>query len=55
MWKIFWLINIAAVIYAVLTISQTKIKTADKVIWILVVLLIPYLGVIVWYFAGPKK
>jgi len=42
-------------IYAILQIAQSSATTGSKVIWILVVLLLPVMGVIAWYFAGPKS
>ena len=41
-------------IYAILNIMQSSAGTGSKAIWILLVILLPILGVIVWYFAGPK-
>ena len=52
---LFGLIILAADIYAILTIAQSKAETMAKVLWILLVLVLPFLGVIIWYFAGPKK
>lgn len=42
-------------IYAILQIAQSSATTGSKAIWILVVLLLPVIGVIAWYFAGPKS
>ncbi|TDJ45922.1 MAG: PLDc_N domain-containing protein [Gammaproteobacteria bacterium] len=42
-------------IYAILQIAQSSATTGSKAIWILVVLLLPVMGVIAWYFAGPKS
>jgi len=44
-----------AAIYAILQITQSSAATGSKAIWILVVLLLPVMGVIAWYFAGPKS
>lgn len=49
------LLVLAADIYALLNIFQSKEKDGGKVLWALVVLVLPLLGVIAWYFAGPKK
>ena len=49
------LLVLAADIYAILTIAQSKAQTSTKVLWILLVLVLPLLGVIIWYFAGPRK
>ena len=42
-------------IYAILQIAQSSASTGNKAIWILVVLLLPIIGVVAWYFAGPKS
>lgn len=42
-------------IYAILMILQSSAKTIEKLIWALVVLVLPLIGLIVWYFAGPGK
>ena len=42
-------------IYAILMIFQSSAKTVEKLIWILVVLILPLIGLIIWSFAGPGK
>ena len=42
-------------IYAILMILQSSAKTVEKLIWTLVVLILPLVGLIIWYFAGPGK
>jgi hypothetical protein len=49
------LIVLIADVYAIVMILQSSAKTVEKLIWALVVFLLPLLGVIVWYFAGPGK
>lgn len=41
-------------IWAIIKIASSGASTTRKVIWITVVLLLPLLGLIVWYFIGPK-
>ena len=41
-------------VYAILKIAQSSAATGAKALWIVVVLLLPVIGVIAWYFAGPK-
>ncbi|MFQ5548032.1 MAG: PLDc N-terminal domain-containing protein [Woeseia sp.] len=41
------------VIYAILQIGQSSADNARKAIWIAVVLVVPVVGVIAWYFLGP--
>ena len=40
-------------IYAILKIAQSSASTGLKVVWILVVLLLPLLGVLAWFLFGP--
>jgi succinate dehydrogenase/fumarate reductase cytochrome b subunit len=42
-------------VYAILMILQSSAKTVEKLIWAIVVTLLPLLGLIIWYFAGPGK
>ena len=42
-------------IYAVVMILQSSAKSIEKLIWSLVVFLLPLIGLVVWYFAGPGK
>ena len=42
-------------IYAILQIAQSSSTTGTKAVWIVIVLLLPLIGVIAWYFAGPKS
>ncbi|ANO50782.1 PLDc N-terminal domain-containing protein [Woeseia oceani] len=51
----FGLLILLADIYAVLQIAQSGASDARKVIWIAVVILLPVLGLLLWYLAGPKK
>jgi len=51
---LFGLILLAAVIWALINIVQSRASTLAKVVWILVVLVFPFLGVIVWLIAGPR-
>jgi hypothetical protein len=48
------LILLICVIYAILKTVQSGASTGTKVIWILVLLLLPFLGFILWFFLGPK-
>jgi len=41
-------------IYAVVKTLQSGADTATKVLWIVVIVLLPLIGLILWYFLGPK-
>lgn len=50
----FGLILLICVIYAIVKTVQSGAGTGAKVIWILVLLLLPFLGFILWLLLGPK-
>ena len=48
------IIVLIADVWALINILQSGADTAKKVIWTVVVILLPVLGFILWYFLGPK-
>ena len=48
------LLVLAGDIWAVINIVQSSASNEKKLIWILVVVLLPLLGLILWYFLGPR-
>ena len=48
------LLILAADIWAIINIFQSSASTGAKVLWILVILILPLLGLIIWLFAGPR-
>jgi hypothetical protein len=51
---LFGLIVLIADVWAIVNIFQSGADTGNKVLWIVVVFLLPLLGFILWYFWGPK-
>ena len=51
----FGLLLLAADIWALINIIQSSNSNNSKVIWVVAVILLPLLGVIAWFFAGPRK
>lgn len=49
------LIILAADIWAIINILNSREKGATKLVWVIVILLLPVLGLLIWYFAGPKS
>jgi hypothetical protein len=41
-------------VWAIINIIQSRATTGMKVLWVVIVVLLPVLGVILWYFLGPK-
>ena len=48
------LLVLIADIWAFVNILQSTADTAKKVLWMVVVIVLPVLGFILWYFWGPK-
>lgn len=48
------LLVLIADVWALINIIQSSADTGRKVIWVVIVLLLPPLGVILWFFLGPR-
>jgi succinate dehydrogenase/fumarate reductase cytochrome b subunit len=48
------LVILVADVWAILNIIQSSESTGTKALWIILVLVLPVLGFVIWYFAGPK-
>jgi hypothetical protein len=48
------LLILAGDIWAIINILQSPEANEKKLIWVLVVLLLPLIGLILWYFIGPR-
>lgn len=42
-------------IYALVKIVGSSASTLMKIVWIVVVLALPVIGLIIWFLAGPKS
>jgi len=51
---LFGLIILIADIWAIVRIVQSGATTGAKVFWIVLILLLPVLGLLIWLIAGPK-
>jgi hypothetical protein len=49
------LIILIADIWAILNVIGSGATTGKKVLWIVIILVFPVVGLIVWFLAGPKK
>jgi succinate dehydrogenase/fumarate reductase cytochrome b subunit len=45
---------LAGDIWAIINIFQSSVSNEKKLLWTLVVLLLPLLGLILWFFLGPR-
>ncbi|MGJ0492424.1 PLDc N-terminal domain-containing protein [Methylobacter sp.] len=41
-------------IWAIISIVKSAASTGAKVLWVILILLLPIVGLIIWWFAGPK-
>ncbi len=54
-WQALILVSIGLWIYCLIDILKNKFEQNDKIIWILVVILLPILGSILYLFIGKNK
>ena len=40
-------------IFAIIKIAQSSEDTVKKILWALLVLILPVIGLVIWYLAGP--
>jgi hypothetical protein len=48
------LLVLAGDIWAIINILQSSVSNEKKLIWTIAVVLLPLLGLILWYFLGPR-
>lgn len=48
------LIVLIADIWAIVNILQSTADTTKKVVWTVLVIVLPVVGFILWFFAGPR-
>ncbi len=41
-------------IWAIIKVVQSGVATGSKVLWVVLILLLPILGFLIWFIAGPK-
>ena len=47
------LIILALDIWAIINVLKSGVSTGMKIVWVLLILLLPVLGLIIWAIAGP--
>ncbi|TGD72561.1 hypothetical protein E4634_13630 [Mangrovimicrobium sediminis] len=52
---IFGFLIFVADIWAIINILGSSADNVKKLLWILLVLFLPLLGVVIWFFAGPRS
>lgn len=51
---LFGLIVLALDIWAIVNVLGSGVTTGAKVLWILLVLMLPVIGLVIWLFVGPR-
>ncbi len=51
---LFGLIVLIADVWSIVNVFQSSADTGRKVFWAVLVIILPVLGFILWYFLGPK-
>jgi succinate dehydrogenase/fumarate reductase cytochrome b subunit len=52
---LFGLVVLAVDVWAIIHIVQSTTSTGKKVLWVVLILLLPLLGFLIWLLAGPRK
>lgn len=42
-------------VFAIYNVFQSKAGSGSKLLWTLIIIVLPVLGLIGWFFLGPKK
>lgn len=48
------LLILIANVWAIISVAQSSASTGKKVLWIVLILILPVLGLILWFFLGPR-
>ncbi|WP_194757221.1 PLDc N-terminal domain-containing protein [Aliidiomarina indica] len=48
------IIHLILIIWALVKIMQSGVSSGNKALWIVLVVLLPIIGFIIWLIAGPK-
>ncbi|CEL28475.1 MULTISPECIES: PLDc N-terminal domain-containing protein [Pseudomonas] len=48
------LIILALDIWAIINVLKSGVSTGMKIVWVLLIILLPVLGLIIWAIAGPR-
>jgi len=52
--SLFGLLHLIIVIVVITNIVKSQESTGSKILWAVIVLVFPLLGLIAWFFLGPK-
>lgn len=54
-YSIFGIIILILDVIAVLSVWSSGATTASKLLWTLLIVILPVIGLIAWFFLGPKR
>jgi len=54
-YSVWGLLALVGDIWAIINIFQSFVSNEKKLIWIIAVVLLPLLGLILWFFLGPRE
>ena len=54
-YSVWGLLVLVGDIWAIINILQSSVSNEKKLIWIIAVVLLPLLGLILWFFLGPRE
>ncbi len=52
---LFGLLVLIADVWAIVNVAQSSSTTGAKVLWIVIILVLPILGFIIWLITGPRS
>lgn len=50
----FGLLILIADVWAIINVVQSPASTGSKVFWVVLILALPVVGMLIWFFAGPR-
>lgn len=53
--SILGLLHLIVSIWAIINVLQSRESTSSKVMWTALILIFPLIGLLIWFFAGPRK
>lgn len=51
--RLLWIVLLVLMAYAAYSIVRSQAKTSEKVLWFVLVLIVPVIGLILWTLLGP--
>lgn len=53
-WSIFGIIVFIADVWAIASVLNSNAERRSKIVWTLIIAILPVVGLILWYLMGPK-